>query len=124
MAHEHPTILLIEDHDDARESLAELLRFEGYSVICARNGRDAFNKLYQGARPCIILLDLAMPEMSGFEFRQEQRKHGEFKDVPVIVYSSLNDLEAIAGHLDAKAYLQKPSELARLLALVEEHCLK
>ncbi len=122
--HGHPTVLLVDDHDDVREGLSELLRLEGYTVVTAQNGRDALNQLYQGARPCIILMDLMMPVMAGFEFRQEQREHPEFRDIPIIVYSAIHDLKRVAGHLDAHAYVEKPIMLQNLLALLREHCLK
>ena len=124
MAHRHPTALIIDDDADTRTGVAALLQIEGYEVVTAEHGRDAFRQLYAGARPCIIVLDLMMPQMTGFEFRQQQRLHADFKDIPVIVQTSISDAESIAGHLDARAYVQKPAMPAQLVALVRNHCLK
>lgn len=124
MYHGHPTILLIDDHDDIREGLTELFRAEGYAVIAAHNGRDALAQLHAGARPCIILMDLMMPVMSGFEFRQAQLVHPDFKHIPVVIYSGVHDLAEVAKDLHAKAYVEKPILLDRLMAIIREHCLK
>jgi CheY-like chemotaxis protein len=124
MPHRHPTILLIDDHDDIREGLTELFRAEGYTVIATHNGRDALTKLHSGAHPCIILMDLMMPVMTGFEFRREQLARPDFKDIPVVIYSGVHDLAEVAKDLHAKAYVEKPILLDRLMAIIREHCLK
>ena len=124
MPHVHPTILLIDDQADVRESLELILQREGYSVETAANGREALNKLYGGLRPCIILMDLMMPVMTGYEFRQEQMAHPEFSGIPLIVYSGATDMRENARHLQASAYAEKPIELDRLMGLVRHHCLK
>jgi two-component system chemotaxis response regulator CheY len=93
-------------------------------VVTACHGREALQKLAEGARPCIIVLDLQMPEMTGFEFRREQRMHPHFRIVPVIVHSGINGIEEIAGHLDAHAYVHKPTAPAEVLAIIMKHCLK
>jgi CheY-like chemotaxis protein len=124
MAHVHPAVLLIDDHEEFRDGLRELLAREGYKVETAANGREAMNRLYAGFRPCIIILDLMMPVMTGFEFRQEQLGHPEFAEIPLIVCSAMHDVAEKARHLDAIAYIEKPEELPRMLKLVRQHCLK
>ena len=124
MVHVHPAILLIDDHDDVRDGLEVVLRREGYAVETAANGREALNKLCGGLRPCIILMDLMMPVMTGYEFRQEQLAYPEFRDIPLIVYSGVTDVHENARHLQAAAYAEKPIELDRLMGLVRQHCLK
>jgi two-component system chemotaxis response regulator CheY len=124
MVHVHPTILLIDDQVDVRDGMEELLRLEGYTVETAGNGREALTKLYNGLRPCVILMDLMMPVMTGYEFRQEQLRHPEFSGIPIIVYSGITDVRANAHQLEAAAYAGKPIEPDRLMALVRQHCLK
>lgn len=124
MNYVHPTILVIDDQPDARAGLEIMLRRDGYTVETAANGREALDKLWRGLRPCIILMDLMMPVMTGYEFRQEQMEYPEFRDIPLIVYSAVNDVSENASHLNAAAYAQKPIEMDHLMALVRQHCLK
>ena len=111
-------------HIDLRDGMEELLRHEGYTVETAADGREALNKLYRGLRPCVILMDLMMPVMTGFEFRQEQMRHPEFSGIPIVVYSGVTDVHENARQLQATAYAGKPVEPATLIALVRQHCLK
>jgi CheY-like chemotaxis protein len=94
-------VLVVEDHEDMRDALVEILRLEGYQVSWAADGRQALDeaKLH---RPDVILLDLMMPEMNGWQFRAEQVKDPDLADVPVIVMS------AYASDMDAAASLPKP----------------
>ena len=116
-------ILLVEDDDDYREGLADILRSEGYSVRCAANGLEALDYLKTAeARPSVILLDLMMPVMNGWDFRQRMLAEASLADIPVIVMS------AAPGGIDTAALstadaLQKPVELAALLKLVEQRLL-
>ena len=124
MAYVHPTILLIDDHIDVRDAMEELLRCDGYTVQTASNGREALNKLYTGLRPCVILMVLMMPVMTGYEFRQEQLRDPELSAIPIIVYSGVTDVQLNAGQLQATAYAGKPVDPDHLMALVRQHCLK
>ena len=117
-------ILVVEDSADVRRSLEWFLRLDGYRVVTAINGADALEKLHAGLRPCIILLDLVMPQMDGFEFRQRQRTDPSLADIPVVVYSGVGDPKSAAKQLDAMAYLRKPLDLDSLLATIETHCNK
>lgn len=124
MKHMHPTVLLIDDNADTCELLRTSLHLNGYNVETASTGRDALYKLHSGLRPCVILMDLNMPVMTGFEFRQEQLRHEAFNDIPVIVYSGVVDVQENAQHLNAAAYAEKPLQLEELVSLVRRHCLK
>jgi two-component system, OmpR family, response regulator CpxR len=122
--HRHPTVLLVNDFDDASEGLEQLLRKHGYEVVRARDGAEALAKLRGGAAPCVILLDLMMPIMDGFAFRDEQLRDPELAHIPVVVFSGIADPQAHAGRLRANAYMQIPGEIGSLLAALEQHCLK
>src|SRR4029450_7804636 len=84
-----PLILVVEDHDSARTALTKLLSSTGYDVIEAHNGSDALAKLANGPRPDLILLDLMMPVMDGWEFLQRQRRDWHLCTIPTIVVSGV-----------------------------------
>lgn len=119
-----PPILVVEDSVEVRRSLEWLLRAHGYAVVTAVHGADALRKLHAGLRPCLILLDLQMPEMDGFEFRQLQLQEPRLATIPVVVCSAIRDPDAAAKQLKAAAYVEKPVDLDALLAVVAAHCRK
>ena len=115
-------LLLVEDDDDIRDTLGEILAQEGYSVTSARNGREALEKLSHAPRPCLILLDLRMPEMDGVQFRQHQLRDRTLSDVPVIVLTAATDELTADGALAGCGRLRKPVDLDQLLASVAAAC--
>jgi two-component system response regulator MprA len=116
-------VLVVNDDEDMSETLQEILRGR-YDVVLAHDGRDALEKLRGGVRPCIILLDLMMPVMSGVEFRREQLQDAELAGIPAIVLSAVNDLREKAAELGAVAYVQLPRDVEHIAELLEQHCLK
>ncbi|HWX35745.1 MAG TPA: response regulator, partial [Steroidobacteraceae bacterium] len=85
-------ILVVEDERGQREALAEVLSRLGYEVQCAANGSEALELMrHSESLPGLILLDLMMPVMDGWEFRAQQRKDRALADVPVVVLSALGD---------------------------------
>jgi CheY-like chemotaxis protein len=91
-------------------------------VATASNGTDAFQRLRHYERPNLILLDLMMPGMDGWRFREEQQQDPNLAGIPIIVISALADIEQNASTLGAADYLQKPVERARLLDAVRRCC--
>lgn len=81
---------------------------------------DALAKLKARPRPCVILLDLMMPVMNGWEFREALRDEPALRDVPVVVVSALN--KEMAENARVSACLPKPVDLDRMLEIVAEHC--
>ena len=125
MAREHGAegaILVLEDHDDFRELLKDVLQREGYRVIGSSSAVEALTLLQGGTPVCLILLDLMMPGVSGFQFRSEQRADESLRDIPVIVLTGGQHSSDYHANLDAVAYLQKPVDMDAVLALVREHC--
>lgn len=114
------SILVVEDDPELLEGLSELLESEGHQVRRARHGLEALGFLRAGQRPHLILLDLMMPIMNGWQFRQEQRMDSELAKIPIVVISGKNDLPAHAQWLEADAYVQKPVRPETLLAAVEK----
>ena len=117
-----PPILLVEDNSELRRSLEWLLTGEGYAVVTAIHGADALGKLQAGLRPCLIILNLEMPEMNGFEFRKAQLQDAQLASIPLVIYSALSDPHMFAAQLKAAAYFQKPLDVEALLRVVEAHC--
>lgn len=109
-------LLIIEDERTTRDSLAELLGKNGREIIGAADGQEALERLAEIPRPCLILLDLAMPRMNGWEFLQRQLADPAIANIPTIVLSG-STLPAGAKH-----QLAKPVDVDRLLALVDQYC--
>ena len=119
----HPEILVVEDDGAVRETLQELLEEEGYRVSPAANGREALERLRAGKKaPCLILLDLQMPVMDGWQFRKEMRGDAALAGIPVVVISADAGLERKVEGMAAAAVLPKPVELSRLLDTVHHFC--
>jgi CheY-like chemotaxis protein len=116
------SILIVEDDADLREALSQVLRDEGYEVLGAAHGREALDRLRGGRRPCLILLDLTMPVMNGWQFRAEQRDDPELASIPVIVLSAGQDLSAQMPVLGLREYIRKPIRLESLLESVARFC--
>ena len=110
-------ILLVDDDDDVREAFIDVLRNEGYEITTARNGCEALELLRRGARPGVILLDLMMPVMDGFEFRAQQLADPSLADLPVVVLTAGLVSERVR-QLRPLAYLTKPFDLDDLLRVV------
>jgi CheY-like chemotaxis protein len=119
--HRH-SVLLIDDDLAARESLEELLRQEGLDVVLAGDGAEAHEHLRTGARPCVIVLDLLMPGMDGFEFRAEQLRDPVLAKIPVIVMSGDGLIDERALELGVEEYLRKPIDVDQFMAAIESHC--
>jgi CheY-like chemotaxis protein len=116
------SILIVEDDTDLREALSEVLRDEGYSVAMAADGREALDRLRRQSLPSLILLDLTMPVMNGWQFRAEQRQDPALSGIPVVVLSAGDYRAEQMGQLGVTDYLRKPIELSRLLRLIERYC--
>ena len=112
------TILVVEDNDDIREMMAVTLELEGHEVHMAANGRQALVRLENGLRPTLILLDLMMPVMNGWEFRSALQRDERFRDIPVIVISAIGG--DVVSH-SAGAYLSKPIDMETLLDVVSDY---
>lgn len=117
------TVLLVEDDPDIADTMADVLRESGYTVHCAADGREALGLLARIPRPGLILLDLMMPSMDGYAFRQQQQRDPRVADIPVVVMTACRPTEnQIAGELDCAAWIHKPFALKELIALVARLC--
>lgn len=110
-------VLVVEDDAVLRETLEEVLRDEGHEVRTAAHGQEALD-LMDEWHPELIILDLMMPVMDGFAFRDEQLRKGIALGTRVLVLSAARDLEAAATRVTADAFLSKPFRLEDVLASV------
>lgn len=114
------TVLLIEDDHEIRVSVRNLLEDEGYRVLTATNGLAALETLRRDeTRPCLILLDLMLPVMDGWQFAQALREHKEFAGIPIAVLSAY---DAPAPPEGIVGFLRKPVRDTTLLQLVGRFC--
>jgi CheY-like chemotaxis protein len=118
----HAPILVIEDDDDVRDSLSTFLQEEGYQVRTAANGRDALELLATDPVVCLILLDLTMPVMDGWEFRRRQREDPRLAHIPVVLVTGVYDRGSHTELPDAVACLLKPVDLGRLCKTLASYC--
>ncbi|WP_164019210.1 response regulator [Pyxidicoccus trucidator] len=112
------SVLVVEDDEDIRAAIAEILEGEGYEVTIAANGSEALDELQHMPRPCLILLDLMMPVMNGHEFLARLREVPRMQAVPVLVLTAVST-EAPPG---ARGLLRKPFIVEELLDAVQTLC--
>src|SRR5690349_20212886 len=110
------TVLIVDDEFATRETLVELLGKDGREIVTAGDGQEALERLTGLPRPCLIVLDLMMPRMNGFEFLRRLSADPSIAEVPTIVLSG-SHLPAAARH-----QLSKPINVEKLLALVDQYC--
>ena len=116
------TVLLVEDDEDIRVSVGEILREEGFNVVVAVDGGDALRYLRNAAEaPRLILLDLMMPVMDGWAFRAAQLADERLAAIPVVILSAATDVRRHAAQLHVEDYLVKPLDVPLLLNAVERH---
>ena len=114
------TILLVEDNDDVREMMAVALELGGHKVMSAPNGRAALDVLRRSPRPSLILLDLMMPVMNGWELRTVLSRDPRLSAIPVVVVSAVTT--EVEQRLPDTPFLPKPIDIEHLLDVVDEQC--
>ena len=111
-------ILIVDDEADFVASLVELLVDEGFSVRTAANGREALEHMDSGPPPCLVILDLRMPVMTGNEVYAAMRERPDLASIPVLVSSSSEASQVPAGAL----YMRKPINPDRMLDVIRQFC--
>jgi len=111
------TVLIVEDEQDLLEVTRFALECEGFAVETARNGEEALGLLRTGVRPELVLLDLMMPVMNGWEFLDEVARTPSLQGIPIVVLTAAGS----AGVPGAAAVLRKPLDLGLLIEAVESH---
>jgi CheY-like chemotaxis protein len=114
-------ILVVDDDADLRRSLVELLEEQGYDVSCASDGEEALAAL-EHERPSAILLDLTMPVMDGWTFRQRQLADARLAVIPTVVITASFSEERHVSALEAVAFLAKPFDVESLTETLQRVC--
>ncbi len=109
-------VLIIEDQEEIREALAEALELEGCVVSAASNGREGLAEARRG-HPDLILLDLMMPVMNGWQFRAAQKRDPRIAGIPVVVVSAFAD----RGDIDVAGFISKPCTIDEVLGAVQRY---
>lgn len=118
----HKRILLVDDQFTTRELMSMILGGAGYRVSTAANGQEAMERLRGSERPDLILLDLRMPVMDGWELHEELKRDEEFSSIPVVVLSGVDAVGEQTHPLAAARFLHKPVETAELIEAVQRCC--
>ena len=113
-------ILVVDDDQAMRNMLETVLLDEGYSVILARNGKEGLEMVAQ-QRPALVLLDLMMPVMDGWQFLDAIKQLPEYADLPILLLSASRQIVNTARDNPVKGFISKPFELAKLLSSIDQH---
>jgi chemosensory pili system protein ChpA (sensor histidine kinase/response regulator) len=117
---EQPLVLLVEDDPDLRDALVELLEAEGFAVVTAADGIDAFEQLRGGLLPSVIVTDLNMPRMDGWQLRNELLADPALGDIPTVVMSGTARIgDASVSQLGAIEFVPKPIHVDTLLVILQ-----
>jgi two-component system response regulator MprA len=112
---------VVEDDADLRSVMRDALEAEGCEVVLAADGRQALDQLRGGGRPCVVLLDLMMPSMDGWQFMEEVRLHPGLARIPIVVVSAYGSADGVRS-VGAADYLRKPFQIETVMSLVARHC--
>jgi|SRR6267142_6599130 len=116
------TILLVEDDRELHGAMTAILDAEGYRVIGAYDGEEAMDRLREGARPSLVLLDLMLPRKDGLQFRAEQLADTRLAEIPVIAYSGDARLAEAATALRVRHWFRKPIDFGVMLEVIGRYC--
>jgi CheY-like chemotaxis protein len=117
------SVLIVDDDSAVRIALKELFETEGYTVVLAANGRAALNRLQEGLRPSVVLLDLMMPVMDGWDFRTQQLQDPALKDIPVFILTAAGfSDQTMTAQFGRIPFVPKPPPHDVLLQLVKDAC--
>jgi CheY-like chemotaxis protein len=112
------TILVVEDDGDIRDSLFDLLEDEGFRCVSVHDGREALTILEQGTTPDVIVFDLMMPVMDGYEFREHLMKNRNWKSIPTVILSADSRDDEKLEELGANVLLRKPMNAISVLSAI------
>ena len=113
-----PTILVVEDDPDLRLVHSEILSHEGYTVLAASDGVEALELVETEDPPAVILLDLRMPRMNGWDLAERLRRRPGWRDIPIVVVAAHYRIADEAAAIGARAWLHKPVSIDLLLRVV------
>ena len=112
-------ILVVDDDQELRDTLCEVLHDEGYTTYQASNGADALDQIQAGLHPCLIVMDVAMPTMTGAEFLRARIHEEELRDIPILMITAYGKEDGLESALGV---LHKPFDLERILEVARNYC--
>jgi CheY-like chemotaxis protein len=110
-------VFIVEDEPLVRMAMRQVLQWEGYDVSCAGDGGEALGRLRGGDKPDLILLDLRMPGLDGWQFLEEQKRDAALVDIPVVLVSASSELDLPP----AAGYVRKPFQPRELVDAIRQH---
>lgn len=115
--------MIVDDEADLRETLKDLLEIYGYAVITASNGREALELLKRQDVPCLVLLDLMMPVMNGWEFLEalQAERPADADELPIVVISAAADVADVERRYGCHV-MRKPLNLKHLASMANQYC--
>jgi two-component system chemotaxis response regulator CheY len=120
--HRTKNVMIVDDDNDIRDAISQILEYEGYNVLQASNGQEGIERLRQQDRPSLILLDLMMPVMNGWQFQSELQNQPDLSKIPVIILSADGNIQQKSEGIGVAGYLKKPIQLDTLLDTVKRYC--
>lgn len=114
------TILIAEDHLDSRDALRALLEAFGYRVLVAMDGREAVEVAIRDS-PDLVLMDIMMPVMDGFEATRTLRRDARTANMPIIAVTAMEGAQQLALHAGADDFVRKPVDIRALIAKVHRY---
>jgi sigma-B regulation protein RsbU (phosphoserine phosphatase) len=115
-------VLVVDDEDGLRRLFQQSLRRAGFDVVAESGGPAALQRLREDPSIRVVLLDLHMPEMDGWAFRQEQRADPQLRDVPTVIVTGAPIADVVGRELHAAEYLLKPVFPDHLVSVVSDYC--
>ncbi len=115
-------VLIVDDYDDTREALVDMMTVKGFEAVGAPSGTVALDLFRAGMRPCVVLLDIYMPEMSGWEVAERMHADAELNQIPIVILSSAVEDRMRMNASGVRDFLRKPAEARELQLSVERHC--
>jgi CheY-like chemotaxis protein len=120
--HDRHDVLVIDDFAETREAIVTMLQTKGFGAVGAESGPMALDFLQAGMRPCVILLDVRMPEMDGWQVWERMKRHEELARTSVVILSANHADDKRARAVGIREFLRKPIDGKALIAAVERHC--
>jgi CheY-like chemotaxis protein len=115
-------VIVIDDYDETREAIMAVLESQGFTVAGAVSGPDALDMFQAGRRPCVVLLDIRMPGMDGWETWERMKAVPDLAATPVVILSADVADDARAKQVGIREFLRKPIDAKPLLAAIDRHC--
>ena len=114
--------MVVDDSPEVREAMTCLLEVHGCRVVTAESGGEVFDAFERGLRPCMMLLDIRMPDMDGWEVWDRMRAHHEWQHTPVVMLSAEPPDPVRVREVGIRGFLQKPRLAPNIVDAVEQHC--